>query len=125
MCRLRRAGLFSCLTGLRLSDCILLKWDDIKKSCEGGKYYLQDKYVRYYAALQLGVKEIHARIGTYNDHSIEDKIHRKGQRVQHEIFGKGTIINSTIDVVEIRFKSGKTKRLGIRKCIDEKMISFI
>lgn len=94
-------------------------------SCEGGKYYLQDKYVRYYAALQLGVKEIHARIGTYNDHSIEDKIHRKGQRVQHEIFGKGTIINSTIDVVEIRFKSGKTKRLGIRKCIDEKLISFI
>lgn len=33
---LRRAGLFSCLTGLRLSDCILLKWEDIKKSSDGG-----------------------------------------------------------------------------------------
>ena len=33
---LRRAGLFSCLTGLRLSDCILLQWDDIKKSSDGG-----------------------------------------------------------------------------------------
>ena len=33
---LRRAGLFSCLTGLRLSDCILLQWEDIKKSSDGG-----------------------------------------------------------------------------------------
>lgn len=33
---LRRAGLFSCLTGLRLSDCILLKWENIKKSSDGG-----------------------------------------------------------------------------------------
>ncbi len=33
---LRRAGLFSCLTGLRLSDVILLQWDNIKKSCDGG-----------------------------------------------------------------------------------------
>ena len=33
---LRRAGLFSCLTGLRLSDCILLSWENIKKSSDGG-----------------------------------------------------------------------------------------
>ena len=33
---LRRAGLFSCLTGLRLSDCILLQWENIKKSGDGG-----------------------------------------------------------------------------------------
>ena len=33
---LRRAGLFSCLTGLRLSDCILLQWENIKKSSDGG-----------------------------------------------------------------------------------------
>ena len=33
---LRRSGLFSCLTGLRLSDCILLQWENIKKSGDGG-----------------------------------------------------------------------------------------
>lgn len=33
---LRRAGLFSCLTGLRLSDCILLQWENIRKSSDGG-----------------------------------------------------------------------------------------
>lgn len=33
---LHRAGLFSCLTGLRLSDCIPLKWENIKKSGDGG-----------------------------------------------------------------------------------------
>lgn len=33
---LRRAGLFSCLTGLRLSDCILLQWENIKKADDGG-----------------------------------------------------------------------------------------
>ena len=32
---LRRAGLFSCLTGLRLSDCILLRWENVKKSNDG------------------------------------------------------------------------------------------
>ena len=33
---LRRAGLFSCLTGLRLSDIKLLQWENIKKSNDGG-----------------------------------------------------------------------------------------
>ena len=33
---LRRAGLFSCLTGLRLSDIKLLQWENIKKSSDGG-----------------------------------------------------------------------------------------
>lgn len=33
---LRRAGLFSCLTGLRLSDCIQLQWENIRKSSDGG-----------------------------------------------------------------------------------------
>ena len=33
---LRRAGLISCMTGLRLSDCILLRWENIKKSSDGG-----------------------------------------------------------------------------------------
>ena len=33
---LRRAGLFSCLTGLRLSDCIRLQWENIIKLADGG-----------------------------------------------------------------------------------------
>lgn len=33
---LRRAGLFSCLTGLRLSDCINLSWDNIQKTSDDG-----------------------------------------------------------------------------------------
>lgn len=33
---IRRAALFSCLTGLRLSDCILLKWENIKRWNDGG-----------------------------------------------------------------------------------------
>lgn len=33
---LRRAGLFSCLTGLRLSDCIRLRWENIVKLADGG-----------------------------------------------------------------------------------------
>lgn len=33
---LHRAGLFSCLTGLRLSDCIRLQWENIIKLADGG-----------------------------------------------------------------------------------------
>lgn len=33
---LRRASLFSCLTGLRISDIINLKWEDIEEAPEGG-----------------------------------------------------------------------------------------
>lgn len=94
-------------------------------SYAGNRYYLEDKYLRYYVALQLGLKEIYARIGTYNDHSDEDRIHNIGQRVQHKVFGKGKIINSTIDTVEIEFESENIKKLSIRTCIDEKMISFL
>lgn len=54
-------------------------------SCEGGKYYLQDKYVRYYAALQLGVKEIHARIGTYNDHLQIQILHSNSKKEKRSL----------------------------------------
>ena len=33
---LRRASLFSCLTGLRISDVMNLKWEDIEAAPEGG-----------------------------------------------------------------------------------------
>lgn len=33
---LREAALFSCLTGLRISDILRLKWEDIEKSPDGG-----------------------------------------------------------------------------------------
>lgn len=32
----KAAGLYSCLTGLRISDCIRLQWSDIQKASDGG-----------------------------------------------------------------------------------------
>ena len=32
----KAASLFSCLTGLRISDCIRLQWSDIQKASDGG-----------------------------------------------------------------------------------------
>jgi len=33
---MKRAGLFSCLTGLRISDVILLQWENVQKASDGG-----------------------------------------------------------------------------------------
>jgi integrase len=33
---LKAASLFSCMTGLRISDILRLEWDDIRKSADGG-----------------------------------------------------------------------------------------
>lgn len=33
---MKRAGLFSCLTGLRISDIILLQWENVQKASDGG-----------------------------------------------------------------------------------------
>ena len=42
---LRRASLFSCLTGLRISDVINLKWENIEKAPEGG-YSMRIKTIK-------------------------------------------------------------------------------
>ena len=94
-------------------------------TCEGNKYLLQDKYLRYYVAKVLGLKELPARMGTYGDKAADDRIHNVGQKIQHKTFGKGTVVKSTLDTVEIEFESGKIIKFDIRMCIDGKIITLL
>ena len=54
----------------------------VSVSCHGKKYKLEDKYLRYYVAKQLGLKKIPARIRTEKDNKLKDKKSEVGTKVK-------------------------------------------
>lgn len=97
----------------------------ISVSCHGKKYKLEDKYLRYYVAQQLGLKEVPARISTEKENKLEDKIRIVGTRVKHTKYGNGKIVNVTDKNVDILFETGKAVSFNIDMCVKKIFISVI
>lgn len=93
-------------------------------SCNGDKYVVEDKYLRYYAAVKLNLAEIPARIGTCED-GVICKTYSVGQRVQHNKHGKGTVMEMTPKFIWIQFDTGKKIRFDTQTIIDENKVTKI
>lgn len=76
--------------------------------CKGDKYEVVDKYLRYYVAKQLNLKEIPAEMGSLEEIKDRDKLRKIGTLVWHKKRNEvGEVINSTLTRVTIRYDSGK------------------
>ena len=93
-------------------------------SIRDGKYYLEDKYLRYYVAKELGKTWISACMGTRIESSNRDKLKKIGTTVQHKKFGKGTIIESDNKYVTVLFNNGKNVKFSLEICLENNIFQL-
>lgn len=94
-------------------------------SCAGKKYRLEDKYLRYYVAKELGLKDIPAKIGTKKEMKAEDAIRKKGTKLIHKSYGEVIVESSTLKHVVVINSEGKHITLDIETCINKKLVSIV
>lgn len=49
---------------------------------------------------------------------MERLLHTNGSAVFHTIYGNGHVVESSVDIVTIRFENGETKRFSIKACLE-------
>ena len=94
-------------------------------SVAGKKYRLEDKYLRYYVAKKLGLREIPAKIGSKTEMKPEDAIRKKGARLLHKTYGEVVVESSTLKHSVVVDTAGKHITLDIETCISKKLFSVI
>lgn len=91
-------------------------------SIKDGKYFLEDKYLRYYVAKELGKTWINARIGTYQESQAGDKLNKIGRRVHHKKYGEGTIVDNDGKYVKVSFDIGKDVNFDFETCVKKNIL---
>lgn len=94
-------------------------------SCAGTKYRLEDKYLRYYVAKQLGLQEIPAKIGTKDKIKPEDALRKKGSRILHTKYGVVTVIESDLKHVTVKTDNDEIIALDIETCLRNNLVKVI
>lgn len=93
----------------------------------GNKYILEDKYLRYYVAKQLGHREIYAAIEIDNNYEELTKFELTdvGARISHKAFGKGTVVSCISDRITVKFDSGKESTFDLKLCQREGILHLV
>ena len=94
-------------------------------SCAGQKYRLEDRYLRYYVAKELGLKEIPAKIGKREETKTEDAIRKKGAVLIHKTYGRVVVESSTLKHSVVVDDDGKQITLDIETCVNKKLFSVV
>ena len=90
------------------------------------KYVLVDKYLRYYAAKQLGLSSISAEMMSCDKQLLRDKLRNKGTLVWSNIHSDvGEVIGYTIDKVSIKLDNGKCVDFNIHQCLEKKALEIL
>ena len=90
----------------------------------GDKYFLEDKYLRYYVARQLGLKKIDAKL--YSRSAKDNIYYPQRCKVIHKTYGEGTVTKSTKDRVYVRFeKDGSEKSFDADMCFKQELLKRV
>ena len=76
-------------------------------------------------AKKLGLQKIPAKIGSFKEAKLEDRIRKVGTKVKHLKYGVGKITEVTNKNVTILFDSGKEVDFNIEMCIKNKFVSLM
>lgn len=86
-------------------------------SYNNGKYYLEDDVSYYYSARDMKLKTVSVRTGSQQFYHMERKLRQSGRTVISAVYGRGTVISTTIADITVKFESGKTQRFQIYDCV--------
>lgn len=95
----------------------------ITVSCNGSYYQIEDGYSRFFAAHNLGFKEIPIEIGTREDNDFKKKL-KVGTKVKYASNEEGIIINKTDKTITIKYPS-REMTLDIALAIKSKGLKII
>ena len=93
-------------------------------SVQNDIYLLEDKYLRYYVAKQLGLESLSAKIGTFKESKSEDRLRKVGTKVTHQKFGQGIVVDANETHTTIRFDNEKEMKFDISMCVERKYLTF-
>ena len=95
-------------------------------TCNGSFYKLQDKYLRYYVAEELGLKEIPAETGNAEELANYDKLRTLGTIVWVKKYGEvAEVIGFSLSQTTLRLDSGKEKIFDIHRSLETKTIRIL
>lgn len=98
----------------------------IAVSCEGSSYRLKDKYLRYYVAKELGLKEIPAETGTRDELDCYDKLRTLGTLVWIKKTAEvGEVISFSLEQTRLRLDSGQEKLFDIHRGLKSEAIRIL
>lgn len=95
-------------------------------SIKGDKYFLEDKYLRYYVANFLKLERIPAEIGTRKENNFKERLRKTGVQVEHRKYGRGIIVGSTSEEVEVQFENKETPiKLSLSICVEKNLLTIV
>lgn len=97
----------------------------VQVSCGTNSYILEDKYLRYYVASFLNLKEVPAIMHVNDTMKATNKLTMRGARVEHSQFGKGTVEDFDDKKICVVFDSGKKSNLSLEYCVKNKLLRIL
>ena len=98
----------------------------ITVSCQNGEYVLEDKFLRYYVARELGLKFIDCEIGTRKDNKEKDKLRTLNTMIYDSNENdNGIVVDVTLSCIKIKFSSGIEKWYDINRYYKSGVVSIL
>ena len=92
-------------------------------SCKGDHYVLEDKYLRYYAAGQLGLESISAVMKSEISDREGRLLYPIGSRVVHGTCGIGVVRSVKDGKITVAFEQAGEKKFDIKMCQERGLLN--